>query len=199
MAIRIMQSSDKILDQSVVLENSTLQVTPLKIQPPTHIVFSYLKDGNRRLEWLKHIPWRIEVGSLLECHAKIEVESQDLTHSYEVYTDVDVTASTYENPFFNRDEISIRGVILDSDNHEPRAIRVAPKSTVKAYLYVGADVIVQNPYCCGIRTSKDRINPITSFEGYKQTTRKVEREEKREASSEAHADPLRIVFYGVGL
>ena len=69
MAIRIIRPPDTILDQTVVLHNTKLQVKPLKIQPPTHIVFSYLKDGDRRLEWLKQIPWRIEVASKRCFHA----------------------------------------------------------------------------------------------------------------------------------
>ena len=56
-----MQSPDTILSQTVVLDDPSLQVTPMKLQPPTHVVFSYLKEGERRLEWLTHIPWRIEV------------------------------------------------------------------------------------------------------------------------------------------
>lgn len=110
-----------------------------------------------------------------------------------MYTEVDITAASPENPYYNRDEISIRGVILDSDNHEPRSIRVSSKSTVRAHLYIGADVIVQNPYCCGIRTSTDRINPLTSFDVYKQTSQKNERDERREVSNDGHSDPPRIV------
>ena len=62
-----------------------------------------------------------------------------------------------------------------------------------AELCGGADVIVQNPYCCGIRTSTDRINPITSFDVFKQTAQKNERDERREISNEGHSDPIRIV------
>ena len=110
-----------------------------------------------------------------------------------MYTEVGITAASPERYYYNRDEISIRGVILDSDNHEPRSIRVSSKSTVRAHLYIGADVIVQNPYCCGIRTSTDRINPLTSFDVYKQTSQKNERDERREVSNDGHSDPPRIV------
>lgn len=63
LAVRIMMNPTSILTQPVMLEEDpSLLVQPLKIQPPTHVVFSYLEGGDRRLEWLCQIPWRIEVA-----------------------------------------------------------------------------------------------------------------------------------------
>ena len=63
LASRLMMSHDERLSHYVISEaNSALPVQPLRLQPPTHIVFSYLENSRRRMEWLCRIPWRIEVG-----------------------------------------------------------------------------------------------------------------------------------------
>ena len=60
-----MQSPDSILNNPVMIDDPSLQVHPLILQPPSHIVFSYLRQSERKLEWLSFIPWRIEVIEIL--------------------------------------------------------------------------------------------------------------------------------------
>ena len=125
-----------------------------------------------------------------------------------VYTDVDVTTPSQDNPFFNRDEIAIRGVIFDPDFHEPRPVRIPSGATIKAYLFIGTDVIVSDPNCCGIRTSKDRINPSIPFESFPKSIRKSGKDDKREfvkdgvvmeTAMDGRFVPSRIVGFKVGL
>ena len=56
-----MQSPDSILNNPVMIDDPSLQVHPLIIKPLSHIVFSYLIQSERKLEWLSFIPCRIEV------------------------------------------------------------------------------------------------------------------------------------------
>ena len=65
-AVRLMLNPDQTLTKPIMLESdSTLLVQPMKIQPPTHVVFTYLEGNRRRTEWLYHIPWRIEVMKMI--------------------------------------------------------------------------------------------------------------------------------------
>ena len=77
----------------------------------------------------------------------------------DVDTEVDVTQRTPENSFFNREEISIHGVLFDSELQEERSLRVQPGSTLRAYLYMGTDCIINSPYCCEVRLTNNPLNP----------------------------------------
>ena len=68
-----------------------------------------------------------------------------------VDTEVDVSQRKHENSFFNREEISIHGVLFDSELQEERSLRVQPGSTLRAYLYMGTDWIINSPYCGEVR------------------------------------------------
>ena len=66
LAVRLMLNPDQTLTKPIMLEaDSTLLVQPMKIQPPTHVGFTYLEGNRRRTEWLCHIPWRIEVMKMI--------------------------------------------------------------------------------------------------------------------------------------
>lgn len=84
----------------------------------------------------------------------------------DVDTEVDVTQRTPENSFFNREEISIHGVLFDSELQEERPLRVQPGSTLRAYLYMGTDCIINSPYCCEVRSTNDPLNPEKPFEQF---------------------------------
>lgn len=72
LGVRIMQSPDNILTNPVMVDDPSIQVRPLKIQPPSHVVFHYLRQSDRLLDWLTFIPWRIEVcvGIILKYRLK---------------------------------------------------------------------------------------------------------------------------------
>lgn len=58
--------------------------------------------------------------------------------------DVDTEVSLLTQPFnglFNRDEISIRGLLFDVDAQEERPIKVPIGSILHAYLYIGTDCV----------------------------------------------------------
>ena len=84
----------------------------------------------------------------------------------DVDTEVDVTQRTPENSFFNREEISIHGVLFDSELQEERSLRVQPGSTLRAYLYMGTDCIINSPYCCEVCSTNDPLNPEKPFEQF---------------------------------
>lgn len=84
----------------------------------------------------------------------------------DVDTEVDVTTPTPENSFFNRDEVSIHGILFDSDQQEPRSLRVPPGATLRAYLYIGTDCVINNPSCCEVSTTEDSLNPEMTWEQY---------------------------------
>ena len=139
-----------------MLEDPSIQVHPLKLQPPSHIVFHYLRQSERKLEWLSYIPWRIEIEMIVDGVQKI----------IDVDTEVDVSSPTPDNSFFNREEVSIHGVLFDSEQQEPRSLRVPPGATLRAYLFVGTDCVINNSYCCDVQTPDDPVNPEMSFEKY---------------------------------
>lgn len=65
---------------------------------------------------------------------------------FDVDTEVSILASTHINGLFNRDEISIRGLLFDVDAQEERPIKVPLGSILHAYLYIGTDC-VENRGC----------------------------------------------------
>ena len=153
LAVRLMLNPDQNLTQPIMLESdSSLLVQPMKIQPPTHIVFSYLEGNQRRTEWLCQIPWRIEVLLMIGCYSKIEVTLNTGQSSvYDVDTEVSLLTANQMNPLFNRDEISIRGLLFDVDTQEERPIKVPIGSILHAYLYVGTDCVENRGSYCDVR------------------------------------------------
>ena len=60
---------------------------------------------------------------------------------YDVDTEVSLLTPTHFNGLFNRDEISIRGLLFDVDAQEERPIKVPIGSILHAYLYIGTDCV----------------------------------------------------------
>lgn len=66
---------------------------------------------------------------------------------YDVDTEVSLLTPTHPNSLFNRDEISIRGVLFDVDAQEEKLVKIPVGSILHAYLYMGSDC-VQNRATC---------------------------------------------------
>lgn len=157
-----MQSPDTLLTNSVMFDDPSIQVRPLKLQPPSHIVFHYLRQNERKLEWLSYIPWRIE----------IEIIADGIQKIIDVDTELDISTPTPENSFFNREEVSIHGVLFDTEQQENRSLRVPPGATLRAYLFIGTDCVINSPYCCDVRTTEDTVNPEMTLERFIEVRKK---------------------------
>lgn len=66
---------------------------------------------------------------------------------YDVDTEVSLLTPTHSNSLFNRDEISIRGMLFDVDAQEEKLVKIPIGSILHAYLYMGSDC-VQNRATC---------------------------------------------------
>ena len=170
LGVRIMQSPDSILSKPIIVDDPSIQVRPIKLQPPSHIVFHYLRHSERKLEWLTYIPWRIE----------IEIITDGVKKIIDVDTEIDVTVPTQENSFFNREEVSIHGVLFDPDQQETRSIRVQPGSTIRAYLFVGSDCIINNVDCADVKTPFDKVNPEMSYEKFLEKRAEMKRKDNEQ-------------------
>lgn len=62
LGMKLLQTPQHVVNETIKIENNTLQVRPLKLQPPSHITYSYLQNDIHRTRWMMNIPWRIEVG-----------------------------------------------------------------------------------------------------------------------------------------
>ena len=70
-------------------------------------------------------------------------------------------------------------MLFDSEQQEPRSLRVPPGATLRAYLYIGTDCIINNFYCCDVKTPDDPVNPEMPYEQYVE-----KRNDKRRKDSE---------------